>query len=186
MVKKNACIFISGNGTNLRSIILKSREYNFPANVRLVVSNREKALGLNYAKKWSIPIFILKKNPISEIILLKALKEKKIDIIILAGYMKILSKKFIRAFDKLIINIHPSLLPKYRGLDTFARVLKANEKKTGCTVHYVNEKLDEGKIILKKFFFIKKKDTINSLKTKTHNLEYRAYSEAIYKTLSGL
>ena len=186
MVKKNACIFISGNGTNLRSIILKSREYNFPANVRLVVSNREKALGLNYAKKWSIPIFILKKNLISEIILLKALKEKKIDIIILAGYMKILSKKFIRAFNKLIINIHPSLLPKYRGLDTFARVLKANEKKTGCTVHYVNEKLDEGKIILRKFFFIKKNDTINSLKTKTHNLEYRAYSEAIYKTLRGL
>ena len=186
MVKKNACIFISGNGTNLRSIILKSREYNFPANVKLVVSNRENALGLNYAKKWSIPIFILRKNPISEIILLKALKEKKIDIIILAGYMKILSKKFIRAFDKLIINIHPSLLPKYRGLDTFARILKANEKKTGCTVHYVNEKLDEGKIILRKFFFIKKKDTINSLKTKTHNLEYRAYSEAIYKTLSGL
>ena len=129
--------------------------------------------------------FYIKKNPISEIILLKALKEK-IDIIILAGYMKILSKKFIRAFDKSIINIHPSLLPKYRGLDTFARVLKANEKKTGCTVHYVNEKLDEGKIILRKFFFIKKKDTINSLKTKTHNLEYRAYSEAIYKTLSGL
>ena len=118
-------------------------------NVRLVVSNRKKALGLNYAKKWSIPIFILKKNPISEIILLKALKEKKIDIIFLAGYMKILSKKFIRDFDKSIINIHPSLLPKFRGLDTFARVLKANEKKTGCTVHYVNEKLDEGKIILK-------------------------------------
>ncbi len=186
MVKKNACIFISGNGTNLRSIILKSREYNFPANVRLVVSNRKKALGLNYAKKWSIPIFILKKNPISEIILLKTLKEKKIDIVILAGYMKILSKKFIRAFDKSIINIHPSLLPKYRGLNTFARVLRANEKKTGCTVHYVNEKLDEGKIILRKFFFIKKNDTINSLKTKTHNLEYRAYSEAIYKTLRGL
>ena len=186
MVKKNACIFISGNGTNLRSIILKSREYNFPANVRLVVSNRKKALGLNYAKKWSIPIFILKKNPISEIILLKTLKEKKIDIVILAGYMKILSKKFIRAFDKSIINIHPSLLPKYRGLNTFARVLRANEKKTGCTVHYFNEKLDEGKIILRKFFFIKKNDTINSLKTKTHNLEYRAYSEAIYKTLRGL
>ena len=165
-VKKiNVAVFISGTGSNLKNLIKHSLKKNSKFQICLVISNKSKAKGLNYAKKWSIPIFILRKNPISEIILLKALKEKKIDIIILAGYMKILSKKFIRAFDKLIINIHPSLLPKYRGLDTFARVLKANEKKTGCTVHYVNEKLDEGKIILRKFFFIKKKDTINSLKT---------------------
>ena len=80
--------------------------------------------------------------------------------------MKILSKKFIRSFRKPIINIHPSLLPKFKGLNTFEKVLQKKEKKTGCTVHFVNEKLDAGKIILKKSFYINSKDNISSLKKK--------------------
>ena len=95
--------------------------------------------------------------------------------------MKILSKRFIRSFGKSIINIHPSLLPKFKGLNTFEKILKKKEKKTGCTVHYVTEKLDDGNIILKKFFYINKKDNINSLKKKTQRLEYNAFSEAIIK-----
>ena len=95
--------------------------------------------------------------------------------------MKILSKKFIRSFGKPILNIHPSLLPKFKGLNTFEKVLKEKEKKTGCTVHFVSEKLDAGKIILKKFFYIDKKDNIASLKKKTQNLEYNAFSEAVIK-----
>ena len=95
--------------------------------------------------------------------------------------MKILSKKFIRSFGKPIINIHPSLLPKFKGLEVFKRVLEKNERKTGCTVHFVNEKLDAGKIILKKIFYINKEDDVASLKKKTQNLEYSAFSEAVIK-----
>ena len=95
--------------------------------------------------------------------------------------MKILSKKFIRSFGKSIINIHPSLLPKFKGLDTFKKVLTNKERKTGCTVHFVTDKLDDGNIILKKFFYIDKKDSIESLKKKTQKLEYNAFSEAIIK-----
>ena len=97
--------------------------------------------------------------------------------------MKILSKNFIRSFRKSIINIHPSLLPKFKGLNTFEKVLKNKEKKTGCTVHFVTDKLDEGKIILKKFFYINDKDNIMSLRSKTQRLEYFAFSEAIIKVI---
>ena len=95
--------------------------------------------------------------------------------------MKIISKKFLENYGKKIINIHPSLLPKFKGLNTFERVLKNNEKKTGCTVHYVNEKLDNGKNIIKKTFFIDKNDDIKTLKEKTQKLEHKAFSEAIIK-----
>ena len=93
--------------------------------------------------------------------------------------MQIIRKKFIRKFKKPIINIHPSLLPKFKGLNTYERILKNKEIQTGCTVHYVNEKLDGGKIILQKRFFIQKNDNIKVLKHKTQNLERIGFSEAI-------
>ena len=182
MVKKRACIFISGSGTNLREIIRSSRDYNFPVKVCLVVSNNKKAKGIIFAKKFSIPIICINSNKnIFEKTILKKLFEYKIDIICLAGFMKILSKRFIRNFKGKIINIHPSLLPKYKGLNTFERALKSNEKFTGCTVHFVNEKLDSGKIIIKKKVNIFKDDSIESLKKKVQSEEYRAYSSAIRK-----
>lgn len=93
--------------------------------------------------------------------------------------MKILKKQFINRFNKKIINIHPSLLPKYKGLNTFKRVLDKNELLTGCTVHYVNNKLDSGKVILKKKVYIESKDNEKTLKNKVQAKEYRAYSESI-------
>ena len=111
--------------------------------------------------------------------ILKSLKKYKISLICLAGYMKIIPKRLIRNFKKPIINIHPSLLPKFKGLNTYERVLKNKEIQTGCTVHHVNEKLDDGKIILKKRFFIQKSDNIKILKKKTQNLERIGFSEAI-------
>ena len=184
MVKLNTCVFISGKGSNLRRLILNSKKYNFPVKISLVVCNNKKAEGLKLAKKWSIPSLILNnKQCLSENKLLTKLKTYKIDLILLAGYMKILSKRFIRSFGKSIINIHPSLLPKFKGLNTFERVLKKKEKKTGCTVHFVNEKLDAGKIILKKFLYIEKEDNVSSLKKKTQNLEYNAFSEAIIRVV---
>ena len=184
MVKLNTCVFISGKGTNLRRLILNSNNYNFPIKIKLVVCNNKNAEGLKLAKKWSIPSLILnKKQSLSENKILIRLKEYKIDLILLAGYMRILSKRFIRSFGKSIINIHPSLLPKFKGLNTFERVLKKRERKSGCTVHFVNEKLDAGKIILKKFFYLDKKDNVASIKKKTQNLEYNAFSEAIIRVV---
>jgi formyltetrahydrofolate-dependent phosphoribosylglycinamide formyltransferase len=113
--------------------------------------------------------------------ILQILKKKKISLICLAGYMKIISNNFIKKYGKKIINIHPSLLPKFKGLNTFVRVLKNNEKKTGCTVHYVNEKLDSGHIILQKSFYINSNDNEKTLKQKTQKLEYQVFPEAIIR-----
>ena len=113
----------------------------------------------------------------------EVLADYGIEVVILSGYMRILSKRFIRLFGKSIINIHPSLLPKFKGLNTYERVLRNKERKTGCTVHFVNEKLDSGKIILKKFFYVNEEDSVASLKRKTQILEYNAFSEAIIRVI---
>ena len=182
MVKKNTCVFISGYGSNLRHLIKNSRYYNFPIRIRLVISDNKNAKRLIYAKKNSIPYLVINtKLRNYENKILQILKKEKISLICLAGYMKIISKDFIKKFGKKIINIHPSLLPRFKGLDTFARVLKNDEKKTGCTVHYVNEKLDSGHIIIKKSFYINSNDTEKTLKQKTQKLEYRVFPEAIIK-----
>ena len=180
MVKRNACVFISGSGSNLKELLKSSREYNFPVNIAYIISNTKRAKGLKLAKLHKIPFRVLDLNKIINLeSILKELNKRKIFLICLAGYMKILNKKFINKFNKKIINIHPSLLPKYKGLDTFKRVLDSNEKLTGCTVHYVNKKLDSGKIILKKKIFIESSDDAKTLKTKVQAKEYRAYSESI-------
>ena len=182
MVKKKACVFISGKGTNLINLIRKSRDYSFPISIKLVISNNNKAPGIVYAKKNNIPFLIINtKSRNYESKILKELKRKRISIICLAGYMKIISKNFIKKFGKVIVNIHPSLLPKYKGLNTFSKILKNKEKKTGCTVHYVNEKLDGGNIILKKKFFVNPRDNESELKLKTQKLEYLAFPEAIIR-----
>ena len=182
MVKKNACVFISGKGTNLNNLILKSRDYNFPINIKLVVSNKKDAAGIIYAKKNSIPLLLVNtKSRNYENLILNALKKYHITIICLSGYMKILPDSFLKKFGKKIINIHPSLLPKFKGLNVFSNVLKNREKKTGCTVHFVTRKLDSGKIIIQKSFFINSNDNKTTLKYKTQRLEYLAFPQAIIK-----
>jgi formyltetrahydrofolate-dependent phosphoribosylglycinamide formyltransferase len=182
MVKKNTCVFISGMGSNLEALIKNSRSYNFPVNIKLIISNNKNAKGLLLAKKYFIPFRVFNmKSYLAEAYILKELINKNISLICLAGYMKILSKEFIKNYKGKIINIHPSLLPKYKGINTFKRILKNREKITGCTVHYVNHKLDSGKIILKKSFKISQNDDEKSLKEKTQILEYKAFSEAIRK-----
>jgi len=182
MVKKiSSCVFISGRGSNLLSIIKNSRDYNFPIRVNLVISNNPNAIGLNHAIKHNIPFKIYKsKNKIYfERNCLKELKKRKIKFICLAGFMKILSKNFIENFGYKIINIHPSLLPKYKGLNTHKRAIINKEKYAGCTVHYVNAKLDSGSIILQKKILIKKKETENTLKKRLLKIEHQLYPEAI-------
>ena len=182
MVKKNACVFISGEGSNLKNLLKRSRDYNFPISIKLVVSNNPRARGVNFAKKYSIPCLIVNTRfRFFESVILNDLKRYKINIICLAGYMKIISKNFLRSFKKQVINIHPSLLPKFKGLNTFQRVLEKKEIKTGCTVHFVNEQLDGGKIIVQKSFYIMINSKVSDLKRRTQILEYAAYPEALIK-----
>tara|TARA_A100001015_G_scaffold120382_1_gene133433 strand:- start:526 stop:1089 length:564 start_codon:yes stop_codon:yes gene_type:complete len=182
MVKKKTCVFISGQGSNLKNLINKSRDSNFPITINLIISNNKNARGNVYAKKFNIPLIIINSNLKNcENKILYNLVKYKISLICLAGYMKIISNKIIKNYKKNILNIHPSLLPKYKGLNTFSRMLKDKEIKAGCTVHYVNDKLDSGDKIVQKIFQIKSTDNEQILKSKTQDLEYKAYPEAIIK-----
>ena len=184
--KINTSVFISGKGTNLKNLIKFSKTNNSPIKINIVISNNKRAYGIRYAKKNKIKIKIIdfsKKREINH--LLKILKLNNIQLICLAGFLKILSKDFIKSFKGKIINIHPSLLPKYKGLNTHERVLENNEKFTGCSVHFVNEKLDGGKIILQKKIKIFKKDDLKSLKNRVLKEEYKLYPKSIIKILSN-
>jgi len=187
MVKKNTCVFISGRGTNLKNLIFHSRDSSFPIKISLVITNKKEAFGIKFAKKFKIPcIFIDTKFKNYENKILLNLKKYNISLICLAGYMKIISNNLIKSYKKKIINIHPSLLPKFKGLNTFTRMLKNKEKKGGCTVHYVNEKLDSGNTIVQKSFFISATDDEPKLKKKTQILEYKAFPEAIIKIFRNI
>ena len=186
--KIKVAVFISGTGTNLKNLIKFSLSPGSPIKVALVVSNNSNALGLNYIKKYKIKKKIYKFRNISkeENIILNELKRKNIELICLAGFMKILSKNFIKMFNGKILNIHPSLLPKYKGLNTHERVINNNEKFSGCTVHIVTSKLDSGKTILQKKVKISKNDTQSSLAKKILKQEHLLYPKAIVKFLANL
>ncbi len=186
--KIRTAVFISGTGSNLKNLIKFSLKKKSPIEIILVISNNAKAKGLNYSKIYKIKkkIYNYNKKKISETKTLKDLKSNDIKLICLAGFMKILSKDFIRKFKGKILNIHPSLLPKYRGLKTHERVIKNKEKYSGCTVHLVNSKLDSGKIILQKKVKLSKKETPSSLQKKILKHEHILYPRAISKILANL
>tara|TARA_Y100000591_G_scaffold66973_1_gene55431 strand:- start:39 stop:620 length:582 start_codon:yes stop_codon:yes gene_type:complete len=184
--KVKTAIFISGTGSNLKSLIKFSKTKKSPISINLIISNNFKAKGLKLAKinKIKKKVFNFKKQHKIENQILFILKKNKINMICLAGFMKILSKNFITRFKGKILNIHPSLLPKYKGLNTHQRVLENNEKYSGCTVHFVNSKLDSGKIILQKKVKISKNETKHSLAKKILVQEHKLYPRAILKTFN--
>ena len=184
-IKNAIAVFISGRGTNLKSLIKYSSLKKSNFTVKLIISNKKTAKGLIYAKKNKIQTYItnFKNKKISEKKIIKYLKNSSIDLICLAGFMKILSKNFIKNFNNPILNIHPSLLPKYKGLNTHERVLKNKDKYSGATVHLVNSKLDSGTIIMQKKVNVLNKDTPKSLKSKVQQAEYWLYPRAIKKFL---
>ena len=179
-------VFISGTGSNLKSLIRFSRTNQSPISIDLIVSSNPKAKGLKYGKIFKIrkEIFNFEKKNQSENKILATFKRYNIEMIFLAGFMKILSKNFITKFKGKILNIHPSLLPKYKGLNTHQRALDNNEKYSGCTVHFVNSKLDSGKIILQKKVKISKSETKNSLAKKILAQEHKLYPKAILKVFN--
>ena len=186
--KKNIAVFISGKGSNLKSLIKYSKLKKSRFNVKLVITNKKNAKGLNYAKKNKIVYFIVnyKNKNKAEKKILFFLKKKKIDVICLAGFMKILSGMFIKEFKGKILNTHPSLLPKYKGLNTHQRALNNKEKYSGFTIHLVNEKLDSGKIIFQKKIKILKKDNVKSLERKILKFENKYYAVILSKFLINL
>ena len=181
--KIKTAVFISGTGSNLKNLINFSKTKKSPISIDLIISNIIKAKGLRYGNQYKIKKKILnfKNIKIAEKKLLNLLKQNKIQFICLAGFMKILSSKFIKQFNGKIINIHPSLLPRYKGLNTHSRAIQNKDKFTGCSVHYVTEKLDSGKIIMQKKIKILKKDTPKSLAKKVLKQEHKLYPKAVLK-----
>ena len=184
--KVKTAVFISGNGSNLKSLIKFSKKKKSPISINLIISNNPKAKGLKLGKinKIKRKVYNFKKKYKIENQILSDLKEHKVKMICLAGFMEILSGNFITKFKGKILNIHPSLLPKYKGLNTHQRALDNNEKYSGCTVHFVNSKLDSGKIILQKKVKISKNDTKNSLAKKILFQEHKLYPRSILKIFS--
>ena len=181
--KIKTVVFISGTGSNLKNLIKFSKIKKSPISLDLIISNTSKAKGLKFANQFKIKkkIFNFKDSKDTEKNILSLLKKKKITFICLAGFMKILSKNFIKKFDGKIINIHPSLLPRYKGLNTHFRAINNKDKFAGCTVHYVAAKLDSGKMILQKKVKITTKDTTTSLAKKVLKQEHKLYPAAILK-----
>ena len=181
--KIKTAVFISGTGSNLKNIIKFSKITKSPISINLIISNTALAKGLRFADQFKIKkkIFNFKNFTDAEEKILLLLKKEKIKFICLAGFMKILSKKFIKKFDGKIINIHPSLLPKYKGLNTHSKAIKNKDKYAGCTVHYVTTELDSGKIILQKKIKVAAKDNSASLSRKVLKLEHKLYPAAIMK-----
>ncbi len=186
--KKNIAVFISGRGSNLKSLIKHSKKKNSLIKIILVISNKPDAEGLKYASKSKIKNYGIKftKNSNFENSSLKLLKKYNIDILCLAGFMKILSGNFIKKFSKPILNIHPSLLPKYKGLNTHERAIKNKDRFAGSSIHKVTEKLDSGKVILQKKVKILKSDNVRSLEKKVLKIEHEIYPKAINKFLTNL
>ena len=185
--KKLKCaVFISGTGSNLKSLIQFSKKKNSPISIELIISDNPKAKGLKFGKifKISNKVFNYKNKIIAEKKIISEINNKKIKLICLAGFMRILSRNFIKSFKGKILNIHPSLLPKYKGLNTHKRAISNNEKYSGCTVHFVNSRLDSGKIILQKKVKISKLDTAKSLSKKILIQEHKLYPKAIRKVFS--
>ena len=184
--KIRTAVFISGAGSNLKSLIKFSKINKSPISIEFVISSNSKAKGLDYAKKFKIKKKVLnfKNKYLAENNLLGILRTNNIEMICLAGFMKVLSKNFIKKFKGKILNIHPSLLPKYKGLNTHKRALNNKEKYSGCTVHFVNASLDSGRIILQKKVKISKNETEASLAKKILIQEHKLYPKAILKIFS--
>ena len=184
--KIKTAVFISGTGSNLKSLIKFSKLKKSPISIDIIISNNAKSKGLVLGNVYKIKrkVFEFRNHKLAEKKILIELKKKKINLICLAGFMKVLSGDFINNFNGKILNIHPSLLPKYKGLNTHERVISNNEKYSGCTVHYVNSKLDSGKIILQKKVKVKKNDNAKKLAKKILIQEHKLYPRAILKAFS--
>lgn len=174
-------ILVSGHGSNLQTLLDACQMGVLDAEVVLIVSNKPEAYALTRARRNNISTLVSKE----ETEMIAALQKAKVDLICLAGFMKILSPKFIQAFPKRIINIHPSLLPNFPGLNAVQQALEAGVQVTGVTVHFVDTGVDTGPIILQASVNVLKNDTVESLTERIHAEEHKLYPKAIQLIATG-
>ncbi len=187
---KNIAVFASGRGSNFSAIVSAAKKGIFKANISLLVCDNPKAKVLGRAKKANIKIALVKRQDFPskekfEAEIIKRLKKEKIELIALAGFMRILSPGFVHKYKNRILNIHPALLPSYKGAQAIKDAFDYGAKVTGVTVHFVDEKTDHGPIILQEAVKIEKTDTFKSLEEKIHKAEHKLYPEAIRLCLEG-
>jgi len=183
--KIKTAIFISGRGSNMNALIEKSRNKMFPASVDLILSNNSKAEGLLLENANNIKSYFFSKNEF-EILAQKILLEEKIELICLAGFIQILSKKFIQNWQNRLINIHPSYLPNFKGLNAQKQAILAKATYSGCTVHYVSSKIDGGEIILQKKVYLSDNEDFESLSKKILKEEHILYPKALEITVNKI
>ena len=180
----NLGILISGNGSNMKNIIDACKNGSLKSSVSVVISDNPLAKGLSLANKENVESVLIDRDKFSsaenfENTILKKLDTAQVNLICLAGFMRILSKNFLKKWNYKIINVHPSLLPAFKGLNTHQRALKSRAEYSGCTIHYVNEKIDGGEIIKQKSIKILDSDDKNSLKKKILMEEHKLYISVI-------
>ncbi len=191
MRRVRTAVLISGNGSNLQALLDTAASPDYPAEIALVISNNEEAFGLDRAEKADVPAVIIPHQnfPSREAfddMIDHTLRAHEIELVCLAGFMRILSAEFVKKWEGRMLNIHPSLLPAYKGTDTHRRALEAGEKQHGCTVHWVTPELDSGAIIAQASLDILPNDTPESLKQRVHALEHTLYPEALKKVAASL
>ncbi len=187
--KKRIAIFVSGSGTNMENIVRRIQTDGLDCAIVLVVCDNPSALALTRAARFGLETFVAERKNFKSKVefdhhITEKLKEKKVDLILLAGFMRILSPEFVRAWRWRIINIHPSWLPKYPGAHAIKDAFEAKEKETGVTIHFVDEGVDSGPIILQRKVPIKPDDTFEMLEARVHAAEYELYPEAIQLFIS--
>ena len=189
-MKKRIGVLLSGRGSNFEALADSVACGRIPnAEIALVLSNREAAAGIERAKSRGITTGIIPskglEREVYDRLVVGALQEAKVDLICLAGYMRLLSPYFVAAFPQKILNIHPSLLPSFPGLEAQRQALHYGVKFAGCTVHFVDENLDAGPIILQSVVAVENSDTEESLSARILKEEHRIYSEAVKIVLEG-
>lgn len=186
---KRLGILLSGRGSNFEAIASQIRAGAVPAEIAIVISNRTSAAGLEIARSLGIPAVAIPSGGLDRETydgkLREVLEEARVDLVCLAGYMRLLSAGFVRAFEHRILNIHPSLLPAFPGLDAQAQALAHGVKIAGCTVHFVDEYLDAGPIVMQAAVPVLDGDTVATLSARILVEEHRIYPLAITKVLNG-
>ena len=187
---KRAAIFVSGSGTNMENIAKKAQSGELNCEIAAVVCDNPEAFALERAEKLGLETFLIERKNFKtkfefETRITEYLKRNGIDFILLAGFMRILSPEFVRVWKGKILNIHPSLLPKYPGAHAIKDAFEAEEKETGVTIHFVNEEVDAGPIILQRRVPIEANDTLETLEARVHATEYELYPEAIRLFCAG-
>ena len=182
-------VFISGNGSNLQAIINATNNGQIDGKICCVLSNKKEAFGLVRAKEANIPTIVIEHQNFEtrekfETAILKSLKSYQIDLIVLAGFMRILSPVFIKPYLGKLMNIHPSLLPKYPGLNTHQKVIDNQDTQHGVTIHFVDETLDGGPICAQSIMKVESND-IDVLENKIHKLEHKLYPKVIQSFAKG-